>query len=120
MRFLAIYTPDPSRTHQQPSPEDMAAMDQFVQESLRNGWVLATGGMLPLSKGARLTASGGEITVTDGPYTEAKEVVAGYALLQARSKEEAIANCKRFLKLAGDGVSELYPLLEPGDGCSKP
>jgi len=60
-----------------------------------------------------VTSSGGEITVTDGPFTEAKEAVVGFALVEVRSKEEAIELARRFRKIAGDGVSEIRQVFGP-------
>ncbi|WP_242659173.1 YciI family protein [Thermostaphylospora chromogena] len=60
-----------------------------------------------------MTSSGGEITVTDGPFTEAKEAVVGFALVEVRSKEEAIELARRFRKIAGDGVSEIRQVFGP-------
>jgi hypothetical protein len=77
--------------------------------------------LVPISKGgARVRRSGGEIAVVDGPFTEAKELVGGFALVEAKSKDEAIEMARRFLKVAGDGETELYPIMEPGADCTKP
>src|SRR5262249_45743266 len=110
MRFLAIYRTVETRVP--PSPENMAAMGKLVEEMAKAGVLLATEGCLPSSKGARVRISGGKFTVTDGPFTETKEVVGGFALFQVKSKEEAIEWTKRFLKLAGDGESEIREIYE--------
>jgi hypothetical protein len=80
-----------------PSPELMAAIGKLTEEMIKAGVVLETGGLAPSSKGARLRLGNGKVTVTDGPFTEAKEVIGGYAIIQARSKEEAIVWGTRFL-----------------------
>lgn len=77
----------------------MDAMDKFVQESLRNGSVLQTGGLGPSSKGARFRVSKGKLTMTDGPFAEAKEVLGGYAVLAAKTREAALADARRFMEL---------------------
>jgi len=121
MRFLAIYRC--KETGVPPSPENMAAMGQLIQEMASAGVLLATEGCLPSSKGARVRISGDKFTVTDGPFTETKEVVGGFALFQVKSKEEAINWTKRFLKLAGDGESEIREIYETPastSGCDKP
>ena len=110
MRFLAIYRS--AETGLPPSPDHMAAMGKLIEEMSKAGVLLATEGCQPSSKGARVRISGEKFTVTDGPFTETKEVVGGFALLQVKSKEEAIDWTKRFLKVAGDGESEIRELYE--------
>jgi hypothetical protein len=110
MRFLAIYKS--AETGCMPSPENMAAMGKLIEEMAKAGVLLATEGCQPSSKGARVRITEGKFTVTDGPFAETKEVIGGFALLQAKSKEEAIEWTKRFLKVAGDGESEIRELYE--------
>ena len=113
MRFLSIYTT--KENNEPPTPQRMAEMGKLIEEMTRAGTLLATEGCLPSSKGARVRRTGEKLTVTDGPFTEAKEVVGGFALLQAKSKAEAIELTRRFLKVAGDGECELRQLYEPTD-----
>jgi len=114
MRFLCIYKPSkPEGTP--PTQQEMAAMGKLVEESMKSGVLLATEGCLPSSKGARVRLSGGNFVVTDGPFTESKEVVGGFALIQAKSKEEAIEHTKQFLKVAGDGETEIRQVFEGSD-----
>jgi hypothetical protein len=110
MRFLAIYRT--AEACAPPSPENMATMGKLIEEMAKAGVLLATEGCQHSSKGARVRISGGKFTVTDGPFTESKEVVGGFALFQVKSKEEAIEWTKRFLKLAGDGESEIREIYE--------
>src|SRR5262249_16903604 len=110
MRFLAIYRT--RETGIPPSPENMAAMGSLIQEMAQAGVLLATEGCLPSSRGACVGISDGKFSVTDGPFTETKEVVGGFALFQVKSKEEAIEWTKRFLKLCGDGESEIREIYE--------
>jgi hypothetical protein len=97
------------------------AMDEFVTASLKNGSVIDTAGLQPTSKGSRVRLSGGKIQVTDGPFTEAKEVVGGYAIVEAKSKEEAIAFATQFMDLhrvhwpAFEGECEVRPLEDMGE-----
>ncbi|MEO8487962.1 MAG: YciI family protein [Betaproteobacteria bacterium] len=79
------------------------------------GVLLATEGCMPSAKGARVRRNGAKVPVTDGPIPETKEIVGGFALLQVKSKDEAIEWTKRFLEAAGDGESEIRQLNEPGD-----
>src|SRR5689334_9768226 len=110
MRFLSIYkTPERATP---PSAEEMAAMGKLIEEGMKSGWLLATEGCLPTALGARVRRSDGKLTVTDGPFAETKEVVGGFAILQANSKEEAIELTRKFLKIAGDGECELRQLYE--------
>jgi hypothetical protein len=73
-----------------PSAEDVAAMSRYNEELRKAGMLLALDGLHPPAEGARVEFSGGKSTVTDGPFAEAKEVVGGYWLIQARSKDEAV------------------------------
>lgn len=99
-----------------PSPELMAEMRKLLDEMTKAGVLLDTAGLTPTAQGTRLHLSGGKITATDGPFTEAKEVIGGYALIQAGSKEEAIEWATRFLRVHGDEwtlTSEIRQVEEP-------
>jgi hypothetical protein len=78
-----------------PTPETVAAMGRYNQSLSDAGVLLALDGLHSSEKGARVTFSGGEVSVTDGPFTEAKELIGGYWMIQVRSKEEAIEWAKR-------------------------
>jgi hypothetical protein len=86
-------------------------MAKFIDEMTAAGVLLATGGLEP--GGVRVTSVGDEITVTDGPFAEAKEAVGGFALVEVRSKEEAIEMARRFRKIVGDGVSVVQQVFGP-------
>src|SRR6266851_1655179 len=116
MRFLSIYKS--VERNAPPSQEEMAKMGKLVEEGMKAGWLLGTEGCLPSALGARVRSSAGKLTVTDGPFTEAKEVVGGFAILRANSKEEAIQLAKNFLKEVGDGECELRQLFE-ADTCEQ-
>ena len=113
MRFLAIYKT--AERGVAPTPAQMETMGRFIEEISKAGVLLETGGCLPSVQGARVRLSGGRVTVTDGPFTESKELVAGYALLQCKDRDEAVEWTKRFLKAAGDGESEIRQLYEAGE-----
>jgi hypothetical protein len=114
MRFLSIYKS--SERGVPPTPEEMARMGQLVEEMMKSGVLLATEGCMPSATGARVRQSGGELRVTDGPFTESKEVVGGFAILQVKSKEQAIKVAKDFLRFVGnDGECELRQLYEGPD-----
>lgn len=110
MRFLTIYKAAESGVP--PTAEHMAAMGQLIDEMTSAGVLLATEGCLPSALGARVRRSGERVTVTDGPFTESKELIAGFALIEASSKEHAIELTKRFLAVAGDGESEIRQIFE--------
>src|SRR5260221_8721009 len=114
MKFLSIYKT--AERNAPPSQEEMAKMGKLVEEGMKAGWLLGTEGCLPSALGARVRNSGGNLTVTDGPFTEAKELVGGFAILRANSKEEAIQLAKDFLKVVGTGEGELLQLYE-ADTC---
>jgi hypothetical protein len=95
-----------------PSPEEMCNMAKEIEEGMKAGYVVQVLGCMPSATGARVRLSNGDVTVMDGPFTEAKEVIGGMAILQANSKEEAIEHVKNFLHMAGDGECELRQLYE--------
>ena len=114
MRFLCLYKPA-KEEGAPPRPEDIAVMGKLIEEMTKAGVLLATEGCQPSAKGARIRLNGGKFTVTDGPFTETKELVAGFALIQVKSKEEAVEWTKRFLEVAGDGESEIRQVYDASD-----
>ena len=110
MRYLSVFKHVERNTP--PSPDEMARMGKLVEDGFKGGWLLATEGCLPTNLGARVRSSSGKVTVTDGPFTESKEVVGGFAIIKANSKAEAIKLTKDFLAVAGDGECELRQLYE--------
>jgi hypothetical protein len=98
-----------------PSRELLTAMGNFNEELVKAGVILAGEGLKPSASGVRVRFEGGKATVTDGPFTETKELVASYALLEVKSKAEAIDWTTRFLKVLGEGECEIRPLYEPSD-----
>jgi hypothetical protein len=110
MRFLSIYKTD-ERTSP-PTQEEMATMGKLIEEGMKKGWLLATEGCLPSALGARVRQSAGQVTVTDGPFAETKELVGGFAILKVTSKKEAIELARKFLQVAGEGECELRQLYE--------
>jgi len=94
-----------------PDEKMFAEMGRFVEELTKAGVLLATGGLD--QEGTHITSSGGKITVTDGPFAEAKEAIVSFALIDVRSKEEAIELSKRFWKIAGDGEGDIRQVFGP-------
>jgi len=107
MRFLGYTLADPSIPIPPPDPELYAKMGAFVEEATKAGVLLATGGLAPADEATRVRYADGEFTVLDGPFSEAKELVGGWALMETRDKAEAIEWTKRFLTLAGPGESTI-------------
>lgn len=110
MKFLSLYKSQERNTP--PSQEEMARMGKLVEDGMKAGWLVATEGCLPSALGARVRMDNGKLSVTDGPFTESKELVGGFAILQAKSKEEAIELAKDFLKVVGNGECELRQIYE--------
>ena len=105
MKFLGYTLGDPNAPIAPPTKEMMAEMGKFVEEATKAGVLLATGGVGPLSEAVKVQYHDGEFTVLDGPFTEAKELVGGWALMECRDRDEAVEWTKRFLALAGPGES---------------
>lgn len=91
-----------------PSPELMAAIGKLSQKMARDGVLLEMGGLLPSSMGARVRLTGSKLIVSDGPFAETKELIGGFAILQAKSKEEAIELGKQFMKVHGQVLGPSY------------
>jgi hypothetical protein len=123
MRFMMIMKADNHfECGQPPDPRLIAAVDQLTQEMSKAGVILFTGGLAPSSQGVRLVASGGKLGVVDGPFAETKELIAGFAIVQARSKEEAVEWGTRFMRMhqeilgpAWEGISEIRQVFGPED-----
>jgi hypothetical protein len=116
MRVMGLLKADQhSESGAPPSPELMEKMGKFVEEVTKAGIMISSDGLLPSSKGKRVRLSGGKVTLTDGPFTESKELVASYALMQVKSMEEAVEWTTRFLKVLGQGECELRPIFDPMD-----
>lgn len=108
-----VYDPnfDPE-TAAEPSPEMMVEMGSFIGEAMQAGVLVATGALTP--QGKRLRLDNGKFTVTDGPFIELKELLAGFAIIDVPSLDEAVEWCKRFRQIVGDGESEIVPVFGPG------
>lgn len=111
MQFLIYGTEQNPQADAPPSPERMAEMGKFMEEAVQAGVVVATGG-LQLT-GTRIQLSSGQLTVTDGPFIEAKELIAGFAVIQVDSKEAAIAWATRFRTIIGEGETEIVQVVGP-------
>jgi hypothetical protein len=119
MRFLSMIRVDES-TAQPPSEKMMADMGKLMDEMTRNGVLISTAGLLPTKDGARIRFQGGRLTRTDGPFTESKEVIGGYAIVEANSLDHAIELTNRFLAIHDTHYNvecELRQLAGPDFGC---
>ena len=122
MRYLSFMRSSESYRATPPPPALMEAMGRFVERSMKAGVLVATGGLLPSAEGVRVRLAGGQLTVTDGPFSEGKEVIGGWAILEAASKEEAIRTATEFMALHRahwpefEGESEVRPMFDPGVG----
>jgi hypothetical protein len=110
MRYLSIYKTVERSVP--PTQDEMDNMGKLIAEGMKSGWLLGTEGCLPSSLGARVRIDNGKFSVSDGPFTEAKEVIGGFAILQANSREEAVQLAKNFLKVVGQGECELRQIYE--------
>jgi hypothetical protein len=115
MKYLAISKGSKETEAWVPSEEAVASMGQYIAAAMSEGWLLATEGLHPSAKATRIKVAGDKRTITDGPFTEAKELIASYALLQVGSKEEAIEKSLGFLDLVGGGEIELWRVYEESD-----
>ena len=119
MRFISVFTHE--STNRLPTEAEMASMHKLIVEGMKAGWLIECEGVTFGTRGIRVhKAASGEVTVTDGPFAETKEVLGGYALLNAASKEEAVEHTRRFLEHVGQGTWETYQLFEmpTGEGQS--
>ena len=123
MKYLTFVRHAESHREAGPPPALMEAMGHFVEKSQRDGSLVDAGGLKATKDGAALIRlSRGKITVTDGPFTETKEVIGGWAILQADSRAEALRIATEFMELHRvhwpefEGESELRPMFEPGEG----
>jgi hypothetical protein len=110
MKFFSIFTPDPKAASAPPSQEHRAAMGKLMDESMKNGALIATGMLVADSQGGlRVQLSGNKFTVSNrpGPLAEAANNRSGFAFLQAKSREEVIEFVKNFLQVAGGGECEI-------------
>lgn len=122
MRFMLMHKLDETVPENfQPSAEFFARMDVLMKEAAQAGVLLAAEGLRPSTESAaRITVNGGERTVTDGPFTETKELIAGFALVEVRSQEEAVEWAHRFADLFDDVEVDVRRVAEYEDVAPPP
>ena len=125
MRFMMIMVPNiPDEADWTPDPEAVAAMSRYNEELTKAGVLLGLDGLHPGSEGVRVSFPGGKATVSDGPFSEAKEVIGGYWLIDVKSKDEAIEWAKRVPAADGPvvevrqifGIEDFPPELQKAAG----
>jgi hypothetical protein len=109
MRFMLMIKATPaSEAGLPPDPALMAAVAKRAEDAFRAGTLIDTGGLAPSAMGARVRVQGGRVRVIDGPFTEAKELVGGYAIVEAASREEAIRVGEEFMQMHADVLGPSY------------
>jgi hypothetical protein len=122
MKYLTFIRHSESYRASPPPAALMEAIGKFAERSMKDGSLVETGGLLPSKDGVRLRLAGGKLTVTDGPFTESKEIIGGWAILKADTKAEAVRIATEFMELHKkhwpefEGESEVRPMFEPGKG----
>jgi hypothetical protein len=117
MRFLSMIRIN-ENSGQQPSEQLMADMGKLIAEMTAAGVLLDTAGLRPTAEGARMRLSHGKLKTTDGPFTETKEMIGGYAMLKADSMQEALALTSRFLEVHGDEWEIECEVRPVDEGCA--
>lgn len=116
MRFMVMhYSTEAMEAGVPPTPEQMTAVGRLMEESATSGVLLGGEGVHPSSKGARLEFTDGNVRVIDGPFAEAKELIAGFAILEVRSRDEAIEHAKRFAAAIGVERIDVRQVMEFSD-----
>jgi hypothetical protein len=116
MRFMSFVT---SAHSGPPTPELIEQMNKLANREIKAGRMIDMGGLMPLAMGARVSIANGELSVVDGPFVEAKEVIGGYAIFEFQNKEEALASAVEFMQLHKDfmpdweGTCEVRALAGP-------
>lgn len=122
MRYLCFIRHSEKYREGQPPPALMAAIGEFMKETMQEGTLVDTGGLLPSKDGLKIRLSNGKITVTDGPFTETKEVIGGWAIFDTKTRERAVEMATKFMDLHRqhwpefEGESEVRPMFDPGIG----
>ncbi len=101
MKFLSMIRIQ-ENTGQRPSERLMTEMGNLMEEMTRTGALVSTAGLRPTAEGVRVRSNRGRMSITEGPFTETKEVIGGFAIIEAKDKAEAIALTRRFLEVHGE------------------
>jgi hypothetical protein len=113
MKFMLMFKTDrPPEPGVSPCKKELPEMAKLMGELMAKGVIVSTEGLMPTDTGAKVSYAGGRLTVKDGPFAEAKELVAGFAVVDVKSKAEAVELAKQFLTIAGEGTSEVVQVFE--------
>ena len=104
MRFMYIVTSP--KGHMMPTPPLIEAIQKISEREIKAGRMIDNGGLMPVATGARVTVTDRKLSVIDGPFVEAKEVIGGYAIFELRDKEEAVAMAKEFMQLHAEHMPD--------------
>jgi hypothetical protein len=116
MRYMVMhYETQAMEDGVRPSPELQAAIGEYMQETAMSGVLLSGEGVAPSSEGARVEIADGNVRVIDGPFAEAKELIAGFAILDVRSLEEAVEHARKFALLVGSERVDVRRVMELSD-----
>ena len=122
MKYLTFIRHSESYREAGPPAALLEAMGSFVQKSFQDGSLVDTGGLLPSKEGFRVRLAKGAISMTDGPFVETKEVIGGWAIINAQSKADALRIAREFMELHRthwpefEGEAEVRPMFDPGMG----
>ena len=122
MKYMSFIRHPESYRQSGPPAALMEAMGKFVEKSLKDGTLVDTGGLTATKEGVRIRLTGGKLVLTDGPFSESKEVIGGWAILRADSREEVIRIATDFMELHRkywpefEGECEVRAMFEPGEG----
>ena len=112
MKFLLTYQQDPNLPP--PTAEHMAKIGAYTEKYVKAGVVVLTGGLVRPTHGVQLKCTKGKLSVVDGPFAETKELIDGFALVDVKSKADALQIASEFMQIAGDGQGEILQVFEPG------
>ena len=122
MKYLTFIRHPESYRSSPPPQALMQAMVGFIERCKRDGTLVDTGGLLPSKEGLRIRLAGGKLTVIDGPFTESKEIIGGWAILQGKNRDEVVRVSTEFMELHRkhwpefEGECEVRPMFDPGMG----
>jgi hypothetical protein len=115
MRYISIFTHEQEPANKvpaPPSPEMMAKMGALIEQGTKAGWLITTEGVNFGDRPIKVSSKKGKVTIVDGPFAEAKEVLGGYALIEAKDRDHVVELTRQFLAVAGDGICEIHELYQ--------
>jgi hypothetical protein len=112
MKFLMTYAANPNGPP--PTVEHLQKIGAYTEKMMKSGVVIMTGGLVRPTTGTRVRFASGKFSVTDAPLPETKELIDGFALIEVKSKEEAVEMARGFMEVAGDGDGEILQVFDPG------